>query len=233
MPTSLAPGAEVNDSVQGSSAVARNTAWPPGDFLPATTRPSAAEAATETSRLAKTGFREYEKVFSKTSHVYYDQYLDPDFAGEDEEKANDALKREFTEHSDKDYYFMADSVIGKWKPDKFHYGGNVYVVTNDKVMSAAAYFATLVQHSGVGKIVGDGTTGGSSSSNGYNTLQYILPESGIKFYFPFAHFIYTYKDQKNNGMGIRPDWLVPDTYESFKENSDHQVSFIVDSLILN
>lgn len=34
-------------------------------------------------------------------------------------------------------------------------------------------------------------------------------------------------------MGLKPEHVVLDTYESFKNNTDRQVSFILDSLILN
>jgi C-terminal processing protease CtpA/Prc len=100
-------------------------------------------------------------------------------------------------------------------------------------VSAASYFALMVKNAGRGKIVGEETTGGAYSGNGFTTLKYILPNSKISVNFPYAHMIYSFKEKKNTGHGLLPDYHIPDSYESFKENEDRQVTFILDSLIQN
>jgi hypothetical protein len=48
--------------------------------------------------------------------------------------------------------------------------------------------------------------------------------------FPFARLAYSFKENKNTGRGVVPDYSVPDTYESFKKNTDRQLDYIIDSL---
>ena len=91
----------------------------------------------------------------------------------------------------------------------------------------------MIKNSHRGKIIGEETTGGSFSGNGFTALKYVLPNSKISFEFPYAHIMYSFRDEKNTGRGLLPDYMVPDSYESFKKNTDQQYGFIVDSLILN
>jgi|GEM_PF-1576809 len=184
------------------------------------------------SYLAKNSFKEYENVISRINKVPYSQYLDPGFLRSSAGDVNTRLEEEFYTKGNADYYKVADSIIDRWDPDKYHFTGKVFVITDRRVMSSASYFATMVKNSGTGKIVGDEATGGSSSGNGYTSLEYILPNSGIKLYFPYAHLVYSFRDKKNTGFGLKPDYLVPDDIESFKRNSDRQIRFVTDSLIL-
>jgi C-terminal processing protease CtpA/Prc len=185
------------------------------------------------SFLADKPFSEYENVISKINIIPYFTYLDPDFANNKRTEINDRLKDEFSKRTKNNYYAIPDSLIEKWQPDKFHYSGDVYVITNSTVVSAASYFALMVKNAGRGKIVGEETTGGAYSGNGFTTLKYILPNSKISVNFPYAHMIYSFKEKKNTGHGLLPDYHVPDSYESFKENEDRQLTFILDSLIQN
>lgn len=184
------------------------------------------------SYLAKNSFKEYENVIARINKVPYAQYLDPGFLSSSAADVNTRLEEEFYTKGNTGYYKVADSIIDEWNPAKHRFTGNIFVITDRRVMSSASYFATMVKNSGTGKIVGDETTGGSSSGNGYTSLEYILPNSGIKLYFPYAHLIYSFRDKKNTGTGLKPDYLVPDDIESFKRNADRQIRFVTDSLIL-
>jgi C-terminal processing protease CtpA/Prc len=183
--------------------------------------------------LTQQPFKEYEAVFSKIKTIPYNKYLDPDFTSDKETDINNRLEKEFSKKTTDNLYYLNDTLINQWKPAKNNFNGQVYVVTNSNVVSAASYFATMVKNVHRGKIVGEETAGGSFSGNGFSTLQYELPNSKIKFEFPYANIKYSFRDQKNSGHGLLPDYVVPDDYQSFKKNKDLQVSFIVDSLILN
>jgi C-terminal processing protease CtpA/Prc len=183
------------------------------------------------SFFAKKPFREYDKVYSKIKAVPFKECYSDNFWASDEQSINDYLTNEFKQRTTDHYYAIPDSLISTWDPDVNHFNGKVYVVVNCETASSASYFATMIKNSGVGKIVGENACGGSYSGNGYQTLRYTLPQSHIKFYFPYAHMLYTFKDEKNTAMGLMPDYVVPNTYESFKNNSDKQLWFIVDSLV--
>jgi Peptidase family S41 len=184
------------------------------------------------SFLANKPFTEFERVIAKIKKVPYAMYLDADFVANKEKEVNDKLKDEFSEKMNSDFYSLADSSILKWQPGNFSFNGNVYVITNSSVVSSGSYFAVMVKNSGRGKIIGEETEGGAYSGNGFSTLKYVLPNSKINFSFPYAHLIYNFKEDKNSGHGLLPNYEIPDSYKSFKNNDDRQYTFILDSLIL-
>jgi C-terminal processing protease CtpA/Prc len=159
--------------------------------------------------------------------------LEKEFSDYKKDDVNDNISKDFVARLNSDFYTMPDSLIETWQPDPVRYNGNVFIITNSKVASAASYFAVLVKNAGRGKIIGEETQGGAYSGNGFTTLKYELPNSKINFSFPYVHFIYTNKEEKNSGHGLIPDYFVPDSYESFKNNDDRQLTFIIDTLILN
>jgi len=185
------------------------------------------------SFLANKPFKEYEKVFSRIKKIPYTTYLDTDFANEDVPGIHEKLGTDFSDKKSNDFFSLQDSLIESWQPDGLRFNGDVYIITNSKVVSTASYFALLVKNSGRGKIIGEETMGGNNSGNGYSALKYVLPNSKIRFEFPYAHIIYNFKELSNTGHGLIPDYNMPDNYESFKKNTDRQLRFIIDTLILN
>jgi len=182
------------------------------------------------SYLAPKPYRAYEYVVSKIKRIPYSEHLDADFI--EQEAINDDLRNDFGVKRN-GYYYYTDSLIDNWEPDKHRFRGKVFVITNPVTVSSASYFAAMVKYAGVGKIVGEEAAGGSHSGNGFRSLEYSLPASGIKLVFPFAHIVYSFKEKKNTGRGLVPDYNIPDTYKSFKNNIDAQLDYILDSLKLN
>jgi hypothetical protein len=185
------------------------------------------------SFLTEKPFSEFERAICKIKTIPYVDYLEKDFCAYKKDNVNDNIEKEFFARFNNDFFKMPDSLIEIWQPNNIHYNGNVFIITNCKVASAASYFAAMVKNAGRGKIIGEETQGGAYSGNGFTTLKYELPNSKINFSFPYVHFIYTNKEEKNSGHGLIPDYFIPDSYQSFKNNDDRQVTFIVDTLILN
>jgi hypothetical protein len=183
------------------------------------------------SYLSKEEFKEFEYAESKIRAIEQPEYLDKSFSTGEKETINRKLIEEFSSLSGNHYFRMADSMIDRWSPQKYSFKGNIFVITNSNVSSAASYFSVMVKNSGRGKIIGEETAGGNYSGNGFTNLNYILPYSKIKLIFPYVHLVYSYKEKKNRGTGLLPDFEVPDSYESFRENLDRQLLFIRDSLI--
>jgi Peptidase family S41 len=184
------------------------------------------------SYLAPQSFQEYEKVVSRINHIPYPELLDKEYAAAKKDAVNKQLKDEFVTSTNTGYYIYADTLIQTWSPQKNRFAGQVYVITNARVASAASYFSLMVKNSKAGKIVGEETAGSANSGNGFSILQYVMPASKIKLLLPYAHMIYTYKEP-NMGQGVRPDYPIPDNFESFKKNKDRQIAFINDSLNKN
>lgn len=180
------------------------------------------------SYLADSSFREYRQVSARMSKIPFRAYLSPDFLQEDVDKINDRLKNEFRSSGNEKYIYV-DSLINVWNPDPVHFGKKVFIITNARVLSAAAYFCTLMQKTGRGKLVGVETAGGEHSGGGFQNLEYRLPRSGFHLIFPYARIVYTYSDSKT-GRGLLPDYVVPDDDSSFMGNRDAQQFFITDSL---
>jgi Peptidase family S41 len=181
------------------------------------------------SYLSKNAFSEYRKVFTRISKIPYQHYLTGSGSLYDTADIGEALKTEFLERNASGY-FIPDSLLKVWQPDKYRFSGAVYIITNFKVASAASYFTLLSKYNSHAKIVGYETAGGGYSGNGFRMLKYQLPFSGIKVAFPYAKMMYSFGEPKT-GRGLLPDYFVPDTYEAFKKNEDLQLNFITDSIL--
>lgn len=178
------------------------------------------------SYLAKDSFYEYRDVASHITEVPYTEYVTAPYYDR-VKHVNRKLDTSFVK-SNSSVYNLAPKSIDLWKPSPYAYKGKVYIITNAKVVSAASYFALLSRQAGA-KLVGIETAGGDYTGNGFTMLEYKLPYSQIRFGFPYAQIRYTYGKPKT-GRGLIPDYLVPDTYQSFKNNSDQQLSYLTDSV---
>lgn len=181
------------------------------------------------SYLSKQPFLEYKSVSCRIDEVPYSQFLSEDFSRDKLRSINKKLKEEFIP-GDKDSYLLADSLINVWSPKETRFLQNVVIITNPRVVSSASYFTQLARTTAGARVIGVETSGGDFSGNGFSNLYYTLPYSKITFRFPYARLAY-FNGSVAHGHGIIPDYIVPDNYESFKNNRDQQLNFIVDSLI--
>jgi C-terminal processing protease CtpA/Prc len=182
------------------------------------------------SYLCNDSFSEYKSVFSRAKKVPYQEYLYDDEESIDIGDINRRLKKDFITKESSGYN-IPDSLINKWEPHANRFKGNVYIITNHRVCSAASYFILLSQKNGRAKVVGTETCGGAYSGNGFRMLEFKLPSSKIRLRFPYAKMIYSFGEPKT-GRGIVPDYIYPDNYESYINSQDRQINFIVDSLII-
>lgn len=181
------------------------------------------------SYLCREPFSEYKSVSSRIEKIPYPELLSEDFDRKKLRSINKRLKEEFIR--DKDVRLLADSLIGLWIPDENRFLNDIVIITNPRVVSSASYFTLLAKTTAGAKVIGVETSGGNFSGNGFSVLPYTLPYSKIRLYFAYAKLIYS-NGSPEHGHGIIPDYIVPDSYESFKNNRDQQLDFIVDSLIL-
>lgn len=182
------------------------------------------------SYLSRRPFAEYKSVSSRIKMIPHTELLSEDFDSAKIKSINQKLETAFKATSFSNYS-MYDSLINTWVPDKYGFTKKVFIITNWSVVSSASYFTLFVKNSGRGKVIGFETAGGNFSGNGLKLLEYALPGSQIRFSFPYANLKYSYAGPKPE-RGIIPDYIVPDTYESFKKNDDTQLNFVTDSLIL-
>ncbi len=181
------------------------------------------------SYLSKNDFAEYQNVFSEISKIPYENYLVVNGDLYDTSTIKTMLREQFLVRTSSGYA-VPDSLIEVWKPNKHTFGGSIYIITSFSVTSAASYFTLLTKNNSSAKVVGMETTGGAYSGNGFKLLKYQLPFSNIRVLFPYARLLYSHNEAKS-GQGIIPDYIVPDTYSSFKKNEDLQLNFIIDSIL--
>lgn len=106
--------------------------------------------------------------------------------------------------------------------------GNLYLLINENVASAASHFASLVK--GFAKnvtIIGVETAGGYYVHNGHTPLVYELPNSKIKTQFSIVNLVQDApkKDDQPEGCGIMPDYEVWPSLDDFLQHKDTQMEF--------
>ncbi|MCX6315952.1 MAG: S41 family peptidase [Bacteroidetes bacterium] len=181
------------------------------------------------SYLSPKPFDEYQDVTTRISTIPYKSYLVETTGTYDTAEIRESLEEEFLARTSNGYR-IPDSLIKKWAPDKYRFTGRVYIITNHAVSSAASYFTWMAQTYSDAKVVGVETSGGTYNSNGFHMLKYQLPQTFIRIRFPYARLQY-HSDRSGRGRGVLPDYVKPDSDESFSENEDLQIKFIIDSLL--
>jgi hypothetical protein len=115
-------------------------------------------------------------------------------------------------------------------PKSPRFKGNVYLLINENVASAASHFASLVKaYVPNVTIVGVETVGGYYLHNGHSPLVYELPNSKIKTQFSIVNLVQDApkKDNQPEGHGIMPDHEVWPSLDDFFQHKDTQMEFIL------
>lgn len=117
-----------------------------------------------------------------------------------------------------------------YQPKSPIFRGNLYLLIDENVASAASHFASLVKGYGENiTIVGVETAGGYYVHNGHTPLVYELPNSKIKTQFSIVHVVQDAPkmDDQPNGRGIIPDYEVWPTLEDYMQQKDTQMEFVL------
>jgi C-terminal processing protease CtpA/Prc len=182
------------------------------------------------SYLAAQPFHEYQRVSTRVKQLPDSDLLENGYNKVSGEDIRNLVNEDFYKGANGKYY-LADSVNELITPKLQRFTGNVLVVVNDEVNSAASYFASLVKNAGRGKIIGEETRGGAYMHNGFTNVVYKLPNSKIEFAFSVANVIHSFADKKDYGRGVVPDFIKPPSMDDFEKNGDAQLNFILDSLL--
>ena len=92
----------------------------------------------------------------------------------------------------------------KFKPyrKKYHYSGQVFLLTNGMSFSASSQTATYLKATSNAILVGEETGGGAYANNGMQIPVYRLPGSGYRLHVPQVHL--DYRLGTDNGRGVIP-----------------------------
>lgn len=107
--------------------------------------------------------------------------------------------------------------------------GNLYLLIDENVASAASHFASLVCAYSKARVVGVETTGGYYGHNGHFPVEYVLPESKIRTRFSIVWVEQDARQLPSQpvGRGIIPDVEVHQSYADFMANEDTQLKAVM------
>lgn len=102
---------------------------------------------------------------------------------------------------------------------KYHFSGNVYLLTGGNTFSAASIFAKKLKGQANVKIIGEETGGGAYGNSAWMIPDGKLPNTGIRFRLPKFRMVMD-AEEVGNGRGVMPDIEVKPTAEAIKKGND-------------
>ncbi|TZF93722.1 hypothetical protein FW781_18715 [Chryseobacterium panacisoli] len=183
----------------------------------------------------------YEKVFSyltqrpfRDSHYAYTNFnevpmeenliITPLFLSngvQDKNGLNAYLKQLYPKGVQRKYYW-ADDKNPLILPNERTFKGQLYLLVDQRVASAASHLASLIKSYTNAIVIGKETVGGYYEHNGHLPLVYELPNTGIQTGFSIVHVIQDAQnlpDQKR-GQGIIPHIQIQQTDQEFLDQTD-------------
>ncbi|KAB1228713.1 S41 family peptidase [Chryseobacterium viscerum] len=119
-------------------------------------------------------------------------------------------------------YYWADDKNSLIMPNDRTFKGQLYLLVDQRVASAASHLASLIKSYTNAVVIGKETVGGYYEHNGHLPLVYQLPNTGIQTGFSIVHVIQDAQnlpDQKR-GQGIIPHIKIQQTDQEFLDQTD-------------
>ena len=119
-------------------------------------------------------------------------------------------------------YYWADDKNPSIMPNERTFKGQLYLLADQRVASAASHLASLIKSYTNAIVIGKETVGGYYEHNGHLPLLYELPNTGIQTGFSIVHVIQDAQnlpDQKK-GQGIIPHIQIQQTDQEFLDQTD-------------
>lgn len=188
------------------------------------------------SFLAPEAFDNIYNQRTKTNELVFQDYLLQNGQKMTEDQlmgVKNFLHQRFDWDSEAGFYVgnarLTDGQIENYPPDKDAFDGEVFVLTSGGTVSAATYFASLVQKNGRGLIVGNETGSGEASTTAAWFLTYELPHTKSTLTVPMSE-IYFFGATEDAGRGVIPDKKVPlDKFLDYAKNyHDPEISYILE-----
>jgi len=119
--------------------------------------------------------------------------------------------------------------VSVWDPSDIGFRGNIYVITNSYVASAASNLVAILKERTNAYVVGDETAGNSVVHNAY-TFNYELPHTHLQVRIPTRKY-HQPVVASPQGRGVIPHKKITFTIRDVIDNTDRPLHFILDSLI--
>ncbi|PUZ25836.1 hypothetical protein DCC81_16395 [Chitinophaga parva] len=103
---------------------------------------------------------------------------------------------------------LRDGLLENFPPDKDAFHGKIYVLAGGGTVSAATYFASLVQQHKRGVVIGHETGSGEVVTTAAWFMRYLLPATKSVLSVPMSE-LYFFNAAEDKGHGAMPDLEVP------------------------
>ncbi len=180
--------------------------------------------------LSQKPFKEVDSATVRFDKIPYADLLEPEFALNEKPSLDSMIKHEFCRLPNGNSA-MNDEENTLRRPHPMAFNGNVYVITNNNILSAASNFVAMMKDSKRGIIVGEETGGGFNGHNGFTRLLYKMPETGLLLEFSAVKVQHYLQHPQLNKYGVQPDYMVGNSLTDVINNQDPQMSYIIDNLI--
>ncbi len=124
---------------------------------------------------------------------------------------------------------LKEGLLENFPPDKDAFDGKVYVLTGGGTVSAATYFASLVQKNKRGEVIGKESGSGEAVTTAAWFLKYLLPRTKSILTVPMAELFF-FNANTDNGRGLLPDREIPlPKYEAYVQaGKDPEITYTLD-----
>jgi len=113
-----------------------------------------------------------------------------------------------------------------YKPrNRYHYNGNIYILTGGNSFSASTLFVNALKGQQNVKIVGEETGGGAYGNTAWFIPDATLPNTKVRFRLPRFRMVMN-KNYPKTGRGILPDIEVKPSSEAIRKGLDVKMEYI-------
>ncbi|MND70136.1 Peptidase family S41 [compost metagenome] len=125
---------------------------------------------------------------------------------------------------------LMEGVVSDFPRDKNAFDGEILVLVGSETISAAVYFASLVQRSKSGIIIGKETSSGKDATTAAWFAMYELPKTKTLISIPRSE-IYFFNADHDSGRGLMPDIEIPiDNFLDYvKKGVDPEMTFALEN----
>jgi hypothetical protein len=180
--------------------------------------------------LSKSSFKELDSALVRFDKVPYEQFLEKEYAQNEKLYLDSMVQRDFRRVS-ASFNNIKEPENSLRRPHPMAFNGNLYVITNNNVVSAASNFVAMVKDSRRGLIIGEETGGGYNSHNGFSRVLYKLPNTQIQLEFSAVRVKHYLKNPQLNTFGVQPDFTVTTSLKDMLNNNDPQMVYVVNTLL--
>ena len=118
-----------------------------------------------------------------------------------------------------------------FKPrNKYHFDGNVYILTGGNSFSATTLFAGALKGQNNVTLVGEETGGAAYGNSAWMIPDVTLPNTRVRFRLPKFRLVVN-KDWPKNGRGVQPDIFAVPTVDAIKRGVDYKVEKVKELII--